>query len=224
MASTATRTTKVPMRTNRVRGLLRSFVGVLLLTGCSAGQTGGGRETDHNASGSSAVTGTETDTTTTTGSSGGTGHQGSSTSVADTGSTTSSTETGAEAAGATTGVVIHCDIANPNPCPPGEACVPYDALGVQHWSGTRCQSASTRPKDPGAPCTMEGGPLNGQGDCGHGRVCLAPSIDAPVGVCAQTGLSAQDCEAECVGAALFVCLEAIGCPRAGEHCAMVACP
>lgn len=71
---------------------------------------------------------------------------------------------------------------------------------------------------------MMEGPLEGQGDCGVGLVCMGADLSATVGVCAviQVLDPRLDCDYACMEVGV-ICLEELGCPEAGDFCNAAGC-
>jgi hypothetical protein len=68
-------------------------------------------------------------------------------------------------------------------CAPGQKCMPYDSNGGGSWESTKCVPIAPNAGEPGAPCTVEGGPGSGIDDCALGGICLGAGEGDREGTC-----------------------------------------
>jgi hypothetical protein len=68
-------------------------------------------------------------------------------------------------------------------CAPGEKCMPYDGDGFGSWDSTKCVPIAPNAGEPGAACTVEGGPGSGVDDCALGGICLGTGDGDLEGTC-----------------------------------------
>ena len=122
-----------------------------------------------------------------------------------------------------TGPVYFACVPTDSDCLNG-VCAPWDAQGLGHWSARTCFYPDVRKaKEPGDTCFMPEGPLLDQDNCGEGLVCLGATEDSTEGVCARIDPNPDNCEHFCNEVTLFLCLEELGCPEAGDFCAATGC-
>jgi hypothetical protein len=78
-------------------------------------------------------------------------------------------------------VDCECDVFAQD-CPEGQKCSAYADDGGGSWNAAKCVPVMENPKQPGEPCTAEGGGLSGIDDCEKGAMCW--DVDAEnMGVC-----------------------------------------
>lgn len=110
----------------------------------------------------------------------------------------SGTETGATSAAATegndtcsfincggedTGPPPDCDLWSAGDCGPGMKCAPWADDGGSSWNAAHCVPIVAQPKQPGDPCTADGGGVSGFDDCDEQSMCWDIDPDTGLGTC-----------------------------------------
>jgi hypothetical protein len=121
------------------------------------------------------------------GSSGTAGSGGSTGSGTDGATTTSGSTAGTGASGTSSGsFVLEIDAGAPDcdlwaqDCPDGEKCMPWADDGGNSWNAAKCVPVDAMPKQPGDPCTAQGGGVSGVDDCDKAAMCW--NIDPMTGM------------------------------------------
>jgi hypothetical protein len=79
---------------------------------------------------------------------------------------------------------FECDLWTGKPCPRGEKCMPWDAMGGSSiWNATRCTPVAPDPAGPGEPCTAEGSGGLGIDDCEALSMCWGVDPETGQGTC-----------------------------------------